>query len=155
MIRPVTHIYPILILLSFFFTENVLATNQAPPFFKGGSSIKSHAGYITLAWTSAEGGAVYEIEEKGKRNSHAATVIYRGKGKKIFISGLENGGYRYRVRSIGDDGSLSPWSQPLILQVKHHSIERALFLFFLGMIIFAVTCYVIIRGSRKEGKAHP
>lgn len=151
----VPHIYPALVFIFLLFTDNSLAAKPPSPDFKDPMPALNNTGYLTLDWTDMDGNLDYEVEEKGEVKSTKERIIYRGKGDKLFLSGLKNGEYRYRVRAVNSDGSAGKWSHQLTLRVKHHSMNRALFLFALGFFIFAATCYVIAKESRKEGKTHP
>jgi len=95
-----------------------------------------------LEWEGAEG--PYELQSANSRDFDPADVEYRGPDRASFISGLENGTYFYRVRA--KDGL---WSDVLLLEVKHQSLQLAFTLFGLGAIVFFLTVWVVVSGARK------
>jgi hypothetical protein len=59
------------------------------------------------------------------------------------ISGKSDGHWYYRIRS-----GAGPWSEPLLVEVAHHSLARGLGFFALGLCLFIAITVMIIRGNR-------
>ncbi len=105
----------------------------------------SEDGYIGLSWDSEAEGGIFELQESTSVDFESYRVVYKGPDLATFVSGLENGQYFYRVRR--NDGA---WSSPIELQVKHHTLQLAFSLFGLGALVFVLTAWVIIKGTREQ-----
>ena len=62
----------------------------------------------------------------------------------ITLTGREDGLYYYRARA-GD----SPFSETVAVTVAHHSLQRALSFFTVGLLLFLILIFIIIQGSRN------
>lgn len=119
------------------------------------------AGYLKLSWepgaAARDGHALhFELQRSSSRDFASVKNIYRGPDRATFISGLRNGNYYYRVRSLHpESGEFSEWSELLAVKVEHHSLPFALWLFAIGALVFLLTVAVIVHGTwkiaREEG----
>lgn len=114
----------------------------AAPSFAAEEALTSEAGNALLEWTG-DGEIILEIAE----GPHFADAreLYRGTNRSMFVSGLEDGAYVFRLRD--DDGRVS---QTLALTVRHQSLGRALLLAAVGALVFLAVVAVILRGVRDE-----
>ena len=77
-------------------------------------------------------------------------TLYQGPDFATFLSGLPNGHYYYRVRTIAEDTQTpGAWSATVTATVKHHSLAFALSLFGIGAIVFALTVGIVKQGNRR------
>lgn len=111
------------------------------------------SGYIKLIWSMESGdadlpGYRFELQQDQSRDFSAPKLIYTGKDFATFLSGLRTGDYYYRVR-LTDGDALSEWSEPALVQVRHHSLSLALSLFGLGALVFVCTVGIVVHGHRK------
>ncbi|MCB2073823.1 MAG: hypothetical protein H6917_18780 [Novosphingobium sp.] len=74
-----------------------------------------------------------------------ARPIYLGTNHAHFLSGLADGSYYLRLR--GEDGSLSA---PIELSVRHQSLQRALWLALVGLIVALAVVAAVLRGAPDE-----
>lgn len=132
----------ILWLLTLLLAGALPATAFAQPQFTGNDMLTSDSGYFSVNW-EASGPVVLELSRDGSFTSPQA--VYEGRNSQVFLSGLQDGDYALRLR--GADGSLS---RPLMLSVRHQSVDRALLLVTLGALAFLATLFVILRGARDE-----
>lgn len=154
MSRSVFFIYMAFLFVFSLQAKSVSAINMPSPSFITKSYVEISAGYLTLEWTSLESEVAYEVQKAEKDTFLDASMIYRGENDKLFISGLKNGKYYYRIRAVTEGGKTSGWSKPLTLRVTHHSSGRAAILFLLGFLVFTAIVLVIIKGNKlteKEG----
>lgn len=79
-------------------------------------------------------------------------TLYEGPDYASFVSGLSNGEYYYRVGTKSKNSPVPQWSEPLSLEVAHHSKQLAMSLFVIGIIIFLSTAGVIVVGNLKYNK---
>lgn len=105
----------------------------------------AEAGFFKLTWQENMGEV--EIEEAMNRNFSDPNKLYPGSDNATVISGKPNGEWYYRARLI-EDGQPGSWSNAIQVTVEHHSLQRALFFFFAGLIMFVATCWLVIRGDR-------
>ena len=118
--------------------------NAAPVL--GSDTLLSTAGYFRLSWSapSAQGSVVhrYELQQADSEDFYQPQTIYAGHDEASVISGLSDQVYFYRVTFEGS----RDWSEPLRVEVKHHSLTRAVVFFALGSLMFVVLLFVLIRG---------
>jgi hypothetical protein len=113
------------------FTDNTIAT----------------AGFFRLHWaTPAE---QVELQVASSPEFQNPTTAYIGPDRATVISGKPDGTFYYRVRTL-DSQQSAPWSETVIVEVRHHSLPRALMFLSLGVLVFLITMTMIIRGTRKE-----
>ena len=126
----------------------------SPPVFEGENPLLVEEGYFHLRWNDPLPDAKNLFELEGARSEafEESHPVYSGEETSIFVSGLRDGDYFYRVRSRYQDPS-SPWSKVQRVQVKHHSLKRAWGLFATGALAFCLILAVIFWGSReRKGK---
>ena len=97
--------------------------------------VQSSSGYLKLEWTGSAQ-LKTEVQQSETLDFYDAKLIYAGRDKARFISGLTDGTYYYRVRVA--EGS---WPDILTVEVEHQSLGLAL--------VFGLTVWVIIDGVRK------
>ncbi len=134
------------------------AESLAPPVLNGGEGrLASNAGYYLISWEAAEESPsafseamVFEIEESVDSDFAAPVLLYRGKDLSKSMSGAPNGTFFYRAR-VSDpvSGRQSAWSEPLQVDVAHHSLTRAFSFLGMGAIVFIGTTTLIFAGHRK------
>jgi hypothetical protein len=113
------------------------------------SPLVSSDGVTQLHW-AMDGRRVELQRAAGADFAHAVTV-YRGTDSASLRSGLADGRYFFRLRSLMASGQLGPWSKPLSVRVAHHSALRAWGMFGLGVLVFLATLGLVLWGSRLEG----
>lgn len=133
--------------------------NQGPvlprPVMENDSINLAQSGSIKLIWRSTgedetAPAADFELQEATTKEFTDAHTYYHGPDLATYISGLPEGTYYYRVRLHAEDGSTSEWSKPIMVEVEHHSLSLAWFLFAVGGIVFALTVAVVVGGTRKN-----
>lgn len=128
-----------------------------PPAFEEPLKRETTAGTVLLVWgDDTPTGALYELQESDAADLGEPRIRYRGPATRTFLSGLLDGSYHYRVRARSRDGApWSAWSQPLVLEVRHHPLPLTFALFGLGAVVFALTAGLLLRHDtqvRREGK---
>ncbi len=114
----------------------------ALPLFTTEADILSNTGYTQLYWEKKDDFPI-EVQQATNLEFGDAQTIYQGNNTSLFLSGLKNGEYFYRLRS--EDGT---FSEPISLKVKHDSIQQAWLLFTLGAMVFGSIVFVILNGER-------
>lgn len=102
----------------------------------------SQDGHVKITWDLGGEDTAVELQQAESKRFEGARLVYRGTDRATFISGLENGTYYYRIRRIG-----GTWSSAATLKVKHHSLQLAFTLFSLGAVVFALTVFVVVKGT--------
>jgi hypothetical protein len=102
----------------------------------------SDTGYLDLSWKNPER-LTLSLERSASQDFATFTGLYYGRGSQLFVSGLQNGTYFFRLRN-----QESKTLDTLRITVKHHSLSYALLLFLLGGVSFLMVCLVIMRGER-------
>lgn len=123
----------------------------APPALEGGNPLMVEEGYFHLRWNDPlpEAKNFFDLEEARSEEFQESHPVYSGAETSLFVSGLRDGDYFYRVRSRFQDQS-SPWSQVQHIKVRHHSLTRAWWLFAAGAFAFGLILAVIFWGSRDR-----
>ena len=130
-----------------------LAAQGLPvPVFENAPEEKTQSGYIKLSWQwEPEEGSrdpyTFELQQSMDEGFEAPQTIYKGPDYATFLSGLKDGKYYYRIRVQGKSGS--GWSEPVKLEVKHHSLQLAFSLFGLGALVFLITVGIVVQGNRS------
>jgi hypothetical protein len=129
-------------------------TAIAIPVFELPDSNFSSSGSIKMSWflpDSIISNANYnfELQQSTSSSFDSSTTRYSGPDLASYISGLKNGNYHYRVRSILDNDT-SLWSKTVLVSVEHHSLQLAFTLFGLGAVVFIATVFVVVRGARRS-----
>lgn len=108
-------------------------------------------GYVELAWNEIKGTAEYQVIDDQDR------IYYRGPQPQAFISGLDDGTFRYLVVAVDADGNiLARATEPAIVEVAHWPLAQALALMIVGAIVFVAIAVTITLGalrSRHDGRA--
>lgn len=104
------------------------------------------AGYFHLSWEAGHRRPV-ELEEATVPGFSDTRLVYRGPDSARVMSGKPDGTWYYRVRRI-DGGAPSSWSEPVAVEVRHHSLQRAGFFFVLGAVVFGATLVLVLIGQR-------
>jgi len=108
-------------------------------------------GYLPLSWSAGEGNTIYHLQSDSSDAFSCPVSRYSGPNTTSFISGLAEGDYFFRVRARSDLSSTwGPWSQTLIVPVRHHSMTTAWWLFGLGAGIFGLTVLFIAVNANRS-----
>lgn len=136
-----------LLLLVLQFSGLAHAQQQAPRLFSDTQT--ATAGYYRLNWESADIDLVIELQQADNPAFTDAELRYRGRDTASVVSGMQDGKWYYRARSV-TDSNISPWSDTVAVKVAHHSLPRAWLFFGLGALVFAATLLLIIRGTEQN-----
>lgn len=118
----------------------------------------SSSGHIKLIWAPEtelpQSGFDYQLQKSSAADFNQNTIIYTGDDLATYMSGLADGTYYFRLRHVEEKTTApaSPWSDTLILNVEHHSLTMALWLFVLGFFVFGAIVIVLLKGI-KDVKA--
>jgi hypothetical protein len=104
------------------------------------------AGYYQISWESDY--KEVELQEALDPNFSEATTTYTGSDRASLFSGKSNATYYYRIRGI-NPSETSDWSEPVVVKVAHHPLNRAFFFLTLGFLIFIALVFVVLRGVRS------
>ena len=111
---------------------------DAPTFSETGP-LTSDTGQVTFEWQACEPTRLTITGDNGR-----SRPIYRGKGDRLFVSGLADGDYRAEL--VGED---SGTGDTIMVEVRHQSLTRALLLTLLGGAVFLMVLAIILRGARR------
>lgn len=117
----------------------------APPRLDSDADIAT-AGYFRLSWETIAGRV--ELQEATDARFRDARTDYIGPDRAAVISGKPDGTWYYRVRAA-DGSRAGPWSEPVAVTVKHHTLHRALVFFGLGVAVFLTTLLMVVRGAGR------
>jgi len=107
----------------------------------------STAGYFRLSWHD-ESSVEYVLQQSRSDSFNNARTLYHGRDQASVISGLADGHYYYRIGNT----ATGQWSDPLEVEVKHHTLTRAFGFFTLGAVMFLATLGVLIFGTQRQGR---
>jgi hypothetical protein len=105
------------------------------------------AGFYRLSWETGKPGRV-ELQQADSPAFTHATLRYRGPDRASVISGMPDGKWYYRVRTL-DDQDTGPWGKTVELTVAHHPLSRAFMFFALGVAVFLATVALVLRGKER------
>ena len=126
--------------------------NPAQIAFKSNNPIITQKGAVTLSWTkSNKNNTIYELQQARDPNFHSPKQIYKGPDLGSFLSGLKEGSYYYRIRTVDKDtAKYGPWAEPVTVKVEYQSMTLAWSLFSVGAFIFISIVIVVLKGANKE-----
>lgn len=119
-----------------------------PPVVLEASTEVSDTGHYRLSWSAGDGVAVTVQESSTADFAHART-IYRGPERATVLSGRLDGTYYYRARADG-----GPWTAPLVVEVRHHSLTTAFAYLGVGAVVFLATAALIVAGHLRHRREH-
>ena len=119
---------------------------MSAPAFLGDEVRESREGYAALAWEDGSG-EPFELERARDPDFTHAVLVYRGRARSTFVSGLRDGTYHFRVRAHG-----SAWSAPIRLHVAHHPMHLALACFTAGAAVFLATTVFLAIAARGRAR---
>ena len=104
----------------------------------------ANAGYFQLRWNAS---AAVELEESTTSDFRAPRLVYSGSDTARVISGKSDGDWYYRARPVSSNNS---FSNTVMVEVRHHPIERAVAYFVVGAVVFLATALLIAHGARER-----
>jgi hypothetical protein len=112
------------------------------------------SGYYRLNWdwrTESPGNfSQFELDESKDDDFTDKVVFYRGPDLATVVSGKSNGTLYYRIVALDAQDNILATSNPVKVQIQHHSLSRALLFFGLGAVVFLFTLVVVLRGQSPE-----
>jgi hypothetical protein len=103
-------------------------------------------GKFVLSWQLTDS-AYVELQQQVV-NLDDYRTIYTGSDTASVITGLADGDYSYRIRTVTAKGDYSNWTAPVSVAVRHHPLPRAFGFFAVGAIVFISTIVLIVLGTR-------
>lgn len=113
----------------------------------------SSAGHLRLTWSGGGPGAEYELQQSEDEGFSSVEVRYRGEQTASVLSGLPNGEFYFRVRTVEGEGggTPGPWSSAVSFVVTHYSLQFAVTLLVIGALIFLSTVvFLVVFSGRVE-----
>lgn len=102
-------------------------------------------GYVTLVWTRDPQAAGYRVLGESGR------VLYEGRMRQTFLSGLPDGVHEFRVASVDEQGEvIREGPQPVTVTVEHWPLALAWTLFGVGAVVMLALVTVLVIGSRDS-----
>ena len=113
------------------------------------------AGYFRLSWTvpDSPSSVEFELQQSSIADFSNHKTVYTGRDRATTFSGLANGDYYFRIRSLIPDRTTDQptvWSAVTKVQVQHHSLTRAWVFFILGAAVFTATLALVLRGVTEN-----
>jgi hypothetical protein len=104
----------------------------------------SSEGYFVLSWTSGPESETPVVLEQAATENFSSPLEYTlAANGSITLTGFDDGRYFFRARQEG-----SPFSNTVVVEVVHHSLQRAFAFFLTGLALFLVLVVTIIKGNR-------
>jgi len=128
-------------LLALLLVHGAPAQASAPAFVDG-PELASDTGHVLLAWDADE---PVTLTIATAADPGDPRPVYSGSESSYFLSGLSNGEYLLRLE--GESGALSA---PVRLEVAHQSLEQALWLTLVGLLITLAIIATILKGARDD-----
>lgn len=105
----------------------------------------SSEGYFVLSWTSEPDSDVpVTLQQSTSGNFNSPVEYTLAANGSITLTGFEDGRYYFRARQEG-----SPFSETVVVDVAHHSLQRAFTFFLIGLALFVILVATIIKGNRQ------
>ncbi len=113
--------------------------------------------FLTLAWAPANDAtpAAFELQQAPSAQFENPLTRYRGPDLASFVSGLAEGDYFFRVRTVAENEATGTWSKPLQVTVKYQPLSRAFVLFGVGAVVSIATVALVVIGDRRTRREEP
>lgn len=112
-------------------------------------------GHIDLVWSvvpdSAQEPAAYELQGSRTPDFPNPLTYYSGVDVRSFLSGLAEGSYFFRVRSLSEAAGPGMWSEVLAVEVDYVDQWKVFVLMAVGLVCLIATVFIILRGSLRRG----
>lgn len=108
----------------------------------------STEGYFVISWTSASESDAPVILQQSPSENFGTTISREFNlpaNGSVTITGLNDGLYYYRAIHSGE----SSFSNVVTVEVAHHSLQRAVAFFLVGLVLFLILVATIIKGNRS------
>lgn len=129
-----------------------MAAPTDPPSLSSNAALAT-AGYYRLLWKWRGGEKpVFELQESANAGFANPATLYVGPDRAMVVSGRRDGERHYRIRARLGEGETTPWSRPVTVAVRHHSLSRALAFFAAGALVFLAILVFIVAASRHDRK---
>ena len=132
----------------------VVAALTVSPLFAEGlklstSETEPTAGYFSLSWTGTKQQNDVLLQQSTLSSfSNDALMQWTVSNVNSFsMSGLSSGVYYYRVAPFDKPQS---WSNVVQVNVKHHSLNKAFFIFAVGAALFSLLSIIIFLNSKNK-----
>jgi len=111
----------------------------------------SNDGKIVLEFSKGEE-EVIELEQSRNPDFTDPVVRYRGPQQASVLTGLAEGDYYFRIRTVREDGT-SAWSDPVHLRVEYMDRRQLVVLLVTGFAMVAATAVAVIHGGVRNFKS--
>lgn len=108
------------------------------------SPTTSTDGVLRLSWSLDDSSAV-EVQRSQSSDFCTVHTVYRGTDEASVLTGLSDGQYYFRIRTVADTAT---WSPPKLVTVQHHSLSKAMGFLALGALVFFSTVLLIFFGRK-------
>lgn len=117
------------------------------------SETESTAGYFTLTWESDSKSKKYTLQQSSDKlfQGRIDTIIKWDidSHDSFSVSGLNSGVYYYRIAEFDKPNS---WSNTVQVSVKHHTLDKAYFIFALGAVLFFLLITIIFLNYKNKSR---
>lgn len=109
-------------------------------------------GYFVLQWQSEVKHSLKLQQSRSSNFTDPEIYIVPASGA-LTVTGLEDGSYYFRLQ--GNESSGKDFVPPDLLEVTvtHHSLQRAVMFFSLGMLLLVILLGTLVIGNRQRGSA--
>lgn len=108
---------------------------------------RSQEGHVTLVWTPDPEADGYRV------TNQSGHVMYEGRIRQAFLSGMLDGVHEFRVASVNAEGEvIREGPQPVTVTVEHWSLVLTWTLFGVGAVVMLALVAVLVIGARKQRK---
>lgn len=125
---------------------------QEPPraAFRHELKLTTSEGHVALEWGGDRDLLEYELQSATEPHFIEPIRLYQGTDRTSFMSGLSDGRHFFRVRARSSEGDIwGPWSEPVELVCKHHSLTLAWALFTSGGLLFLLVVFFVGVNARS------
>lgn len=122
----------------------------------GSATIENTTGHIDLVWgverveaAPAEASPAFELEGARSRDFAQPITFYSGIDTRTFLSGLAEGAYFFRIRTVDAELGSGAWSEVLAVDVDYVDRWKVTLLMLVGLICLVATIYIIVSGTQR------
>ena len=111
-------------------------------------------GLVDLVWEAepVDDSIQFQLQQSSDSEFSEVKTRYEGLDRGTYVSGLLEGDYYFRVRTLAVEGEPGPWSDPMHVQVRYVSHTLVFWLMSIGSIVFIATVLTVIKGHLRSRK---
>lgn len=115
--------------------------------------VLSTEGHMSLRWQveadETDAPVRFQLEHARSADFGDGRLVYEGRDRGTFVSGLRSGDNFYRLRAAVGEGAFGDWSETITIEVAYPSHGRVTLFIGIGISMLVILLISVVRGARS------